>query len=276
MIYNSLLSEFGVLGFEYGYSLSSPGHLVLWEAQFGDFFNGAQTIVDQFITSSESKWNRMSGLVMLLPHGYEGQGPEHSSARLERFLQACGDANIIVCNITTPANFFHLLRRQLTWPFRKPLVVMSPKSLLRHPACISGVDDLGPGTQFKPVIHDKLSAAAAKKIKRVIICSGKVYYDLKEAMDKDGRQDIAVIRVEQLYPLDPKPLEEMLATYPGAEKVWLQEEPANMGAWTYMNSALPNLNLRLISRKMAASPATGYKKLHDENQVRIINEALTL
>lgn len=274
MIYNSLLSEFGVLGFEYGYSLASPGHLVLWEAQFGDFFNGAQTIVDQYISAGESKWHRMSGLVMLLPHGYEGQGPEHSSARLERFLQACGDGNMIVCNVSTPANFFHLLRRQLTWNFRKPLVVMSPKSLLRHPACVSGISDLGPDTTFKTIIADELSAAAAKKVKRVILCSGKVYYDLKEAIDKNAVEGIAIIRMEQLYPLDQKALEVALKPYGSAEKIWLQEEPANMGSWTYIQGLLPHLNLKLISRKAAASPATGYKKLHDENQERIIKEAL--
>src|SRR5687768_17943340 len=183
MIYNSLLSEFGVLGFEYGYSLASPGHLVLWEAQFGDFFNGAQTIVDQYISAAESKWNRMSGLVMLLPHGYEGQGPEHSSARLERFLQACGDGNMIICNISTPANFFHLLRRQMTWNFRKPLIVMSPKSLLRHPLCVSSTAELKPGTKFQPIITE--NSKASGKIKRVIFCSGKIYYDLVEFRQKN-------------------------------------------------------------------------------------------
>jgi 2-oxoglutarate dehydrogenase E1 component len=276
MIYNSLLSEFGVLGFEYGYSLASPGHLVLWEAQFGDFFNGAQTIVDQYITAGESKWHRMSGLVLLLPHGYEGQGPEHSSARLERFLQACGDGNMIVCNISTPANFFHLLRRQLTWNFRKPLIVMSPKSLLRLPACISSIDELGPDTQFKTVIAESVSAAASKKIKRVVLCSGKVYYDLKEAMEKNAVEGIQVVRIEQLYPLDQQALNSVLKPYADAEKVWLQEEPANMGSWTYIQSLLPQLNLRLISRKAAASPATGYKKLHDENQARIVAEAIAI
>jgi len=276
MIYNSLLSEFGVLGFEYGYSLASPGHLVLWEAQFGDFFNGAQTIVDQYITAGESKWHRMSGLVMLLPHGYEGQGPEHSSARLERFLQAGGDGNMIVCNISTPANFFHLLRRQLTWNFRKPLIVMSPKSLLRLPACISDVSELKPGTQFRTIITDDLSASAMKKVKRVVLCSGKVYYDLKEAMEKNVVEGILIVRIEQLYPLDQNELDKILKPYAGVEKVWLQEEPANMGSWIYIQSLLPGLNLRLISRKIAASPATGYKKLHDENQERIITEAIML
>jgi 2-oxoglutarate dehydrogenase E1 component len=274
MIYNSLLSEFGVLGFEYGYSLASPGHLVLWEAQFGDFFNGAQTIVDQFISAAESKWHRMSGLVMLLPHGYEGQGPEHSSARLERFLQACGDGNMVVCNISTPANFFHVLRRQLSWNFRKPLVIMSPKSLLRHPACVSTLDELKPGTAFQPVMEESMTAAQAKKVRRVIFCSGKVYYDVKDAMDKNSVKDIAIVRVEQLYPLHTEALEAISKKYPSVEKVWLQEEPANMGAWSFIQMQLPQFNFRLISRKAAASPATGYKKLHDENQARIIAEAI--
>ncbi len=274
MIYNSLLSEFGVMGFEYGYSLASPDHLVLWEAQFGDFFNGAQTIVDQYVTAAESKWNRMSGLVLLLPHGYEGQGPEHSSARLERFLQACGDGNMVVCNVTTPGNFFHLLRRQLAWNFRKPLVVMSPKSLLRHPACLSDVEEVGPGTAFRPVMTDGSAKGKASGIRRVILCTGKVYYDIREALDKKAAADIATIRIEQLYPLPQAEIEALLEPYGKAEKVWLQEEPANMGAWGYIHSQLSHFGLRLISRKAAASPATGYKKLHDENQARIIAEAL--
>ena len=276
MIYNSLLSEFGVLGFEYGYSLASPGHLVIWEAQFGDFFNGAQTIVDQYITAAESKWNRMSGLVLLLPHGYEGQGPEHSSARLERFLQAAGDANMSVCNISTPANFFHLLRRQMLWNFRKPLVVMSPKSLLRHPLCVSSMDEFYPGTTFQPIIDDDLTTAQAKNIKRVIYCSGKIYYDLLEAKQKNKIKDIAFVRIEQLYPLDKALLEQINNRYAQAEKFWVQEEPSNMGAWSYLYTRFPEFEWKLISRKIAASPATGFKKLHDENQERIIREALML
>jgi 2-oxoglutarate dehydrogenase E1 component len=276
IIYNSLLSEFAVLGFEYGYSLGSPDHLVIWEAQFGDFFNGAQTIVDQYISAAESKWHRMSGLVMLLPHGYEGQGPEHSSARLERFLQACGDGNMVICNVTTPANFFHLIRRQMTWNFRKPLVVMSPKSLLRHPACISSISELETGTQFKPVIPEEHTAAQAKKIKRVIYCNGKIYYDLVEYREKNKVSEVSIVRLEQLYPLHKPQLNEISARYPGAEKVWVQEEPGNMGAWTYINAKLPEFGFKLISRKISASPATGFKKLHDENQERIVREALTL
>ena len=276
MIYNSLLSEFAVLGFEYGYSLGSPDHLVIWEAQFGDFFNGAQTIVDQYISAAESKWHRMSGLVMLLPHGYEGQGPEHSSARLERFLQACGDGNMVICNVTTPANFFHMIRRQMTWNFRKPLVVMSPKSLLRHPACISPLSELENGTQFKPVIDEEYTPAQAKKIKRVIYCSGKIYYDLVEYREKNKVADIAIVRLEQLYPLHKPQLNEISARYPSAENVWVQEEPGNMGAWTYISAKLPEFGFKLISRKISASPATGFKKLHDENQERIVREAMTI
>lgn len=276
MIYNSLLSEFGVLGFEYGYSLASPGHLVLWEAQFGDFFNGAQTIVDQYISAAESKWNRMSGLVMLLPHGYEGQGPEHSSARLERFLQACGDGNMIICNISTPANFFHLLRRQMTWNFRKPLIVMSPKSLLRHPLCVSTMQDLFTGTEFQPVIDENLTTIQAKKIKRVIFCSGKIYYDLLEYRQKNNTEGIAIVRLEQLYPLHRSLLEEIYNRYPNADKYWVQEEPANMGAWIYIQSKLPEFQFKVISRKTAASPATGFKKLHDSNQEKIVMEAMTI
>ncbi len=276
MIYNSLLSEFAVLGFEYGYSLSSPDHMIIWEAQFGDFFNGAQTIVDQYISAAESKWHRMSGLVMLLPHGYEGQGPEHSSARLERFLQACGDGNMVICNVTTPANFFHLLRRQMTWNFRKPLVVMSPKSLLRHPACISPLSELETGTKFKPIISEDHTPAQAKKIKRLVFCSGKIYYDLIDYRDKNKVEGISIVRLEQLYPLHKPQLEEIVAKYPGAEKVWVQEEPGNMGAWTYINAKLPEFGFRSIARRISASPATGFKKLHDENQERIVREAMTL
>lgn len=276
MIYNSLLSEFAVLGFEYGYSLSSPDHMIIWEAQFGDFFNGAQTIVDQYISAAESKWHRMTGLVMLLPHGYEGQGPEHSSARLERFLQACGDGNMVICNVTTPANFFHLLRRQMTWNFRKPLVVMSPKSLLRHPACISPISELETGTKFKPVISEEHTPAQAKKVKRLVFCSGKIYYDLVDYRDKNKVEGISIVRLEQLYPLHKPQLVEIVAKYPGAEKVWVQEEPGNMGAWTYINSKLPEFGFRSIARRISASPATGFKKLHDENQERIVREAMTL
>jgi 2-oxoglutarate dehydrogenase E1 component len=276
MIYKSLLSEFAVLGFEYGYSLASPGHLVLWEAQFGDFFNGAQTIVDQYISAAESKWHRMSGLVMLLPHGYEGQGPEHSSARLERFLQACGDGNMVICNVTTPSNFFHLLRRQMAWNFRKPLIVMSPKSLLRHPDCISPITELSTGTQFQPILINEIPPAQKKKVKRLLFCSGKIYYDLREYMVKNAIEGISIVRLEQLYPLHKPQLEIIINQFPAAEKVWVQEEPGNMGAWTYIHSKLPDFGFKLISRRISASPATGFKKLHDEHQERIVVEAMTL
>lgn len=274
MIYNSLLSEFAVLGFEYGYSLSSPDHLVLWEAQFGDFVNGAQTIIDQYISAAESKWHRMSGLVMLLPHGHEGQGPEHSSARLERFLQACGDGNMVVCNITTPANFFHVLRRQMTWNFRKPLIIMSPKSLLRHPECVSPTNDMASGTSFLPIIAEKHTKAEAAKIKRLIFCTGKIYYDLLERMKAENVKGVSIVRIEQLYPLHKAELDAIVAQYPKAEKFWVQEEPGNMGAWVYINSKVQDYGLKLISRRISASPATGFKVLHDENQARIVAEAL--
>jgi 2-oxoglutarate dehydrogenase E1 component len=218
----------------------------------------------------------MSGLVMLLPHGHEGQGPEHSSGRIERFLQACGDGNMVVCNITTPANFFHVLRRQMVWNFRKPLIIMSPKSLLRHPECVSATKDLETGTSFAPIIAEAHSAAEAKKIKRVIFCTGKIYYDLKEYREANKISGITIVRIEQLYPLHKSMLDDLVAKYPNAEKFWVQEEPGNMGAWIYINSKVPEYNLHLISRRISASPATGFKKLHDENQARIVSEALTL
>ncbi len=272
-IFNSLLSEFGVMGFEYGYSLGTPHSLVIWEAQFGDFHNGAQTMVDQFLTAAESKWNRMSGLTLLLPHGYEGQGPEHSSARLERFLQACADLNIVVANITTPANFFHLLRRQLAWNFRKPLVVMSPKSLLRHPECVSPIEDMESGKRFQEVIPDP---ATSGKVKRIVFCTGKIYYDLWKKKQETKRQDIAIVRVEQLYPLPAKQLEAIVENHAGAELVWVQEEPANMGAWTHIALNFRPGQIRLISRKAGASPATGFKKVHDQQQEAIVTQAMTL
>ena len=275
MIYNSLLSEFGVLGFEYGYSLANPNTLVLWEAQFGDFYNGAQTMVDQFISAGESKWGRMSGLVMLLPHGYEGQGPEHSSARPERFLQACAEFNMTVANITTPANFFHLLRRQLARPFRKPLIVMSPKSLLRHPLCISDKTELATGTRFQELIDDSTvkTARAAKKIKRVLYCSGKIYYDLLKKKEEDKRADVAIVRLEQLYPFPLTQMEKMKQKYKGAEAFWVQEESSNMGAWQFFLAFYQNYDIQLISRRSSSSPATGYKKVHDEQQKELVERA---
>ncbi len=268
-IYNSLLSEFAVLGFEYGYSLASPDHLAIWEAQFGDFYNGAQTIVDQFISAGESKWQRMSGVVMLLPHGMEGQGPEHSSARIERFLQLCADFNMIVCNTTTPANYFHMIRRQLAMPYRKPLVHMSPKSLLRHPECVSNITDMVGDTKFLEVIPD----SDVKKAKRVLFCSGKIYYDLLDFRRKNNVKDVAIVRVEQLYPLPEAEIRNIINQYGKAELFWVQEEPANMGAWSYLMDYFRKDPINLISRKSSASPATGFKKIHDHQQEQIVKEA---
>jgi 2-oxoglutarate dehydrogenase E1 component len=275
-IFNSLLSEFAVLGFEYGYALANPDALVIWEAQFGDFYNGAQTIVDQFITAGESKWRRMNGLVMLLPHGYEGQGPEHSSARLERFLQQCAEYNIAVANLSTPANLFHIFRRQLERPFRKPLVIMSPKSLLRHPMCVSSKADFEEGTAFQEIIDDAMASESKDQVKRLLMCSGKIYYDLHAHRIDEKIEDVAIMRVEQLYPLDTDALDVMMASYKKAEVYWVQEEPANMGAWSYMRLKLPFVDLKLISRKASASPATGFKKVHDENQKEIVAEAFNV
>jgi 2-oxoglutarate dehydrogenase E1 component len=263
------LSEFGVLGFEFGYSLASPDHLVVWEAQFGDFNNGAQTIIDQFIAASVSKWQRMSGLVLLLPHGYEGQGPEHSSARLERFLQLCAEGNMIVTNITTPANFFHALRRQLSFDFRRPLVNMSPKSLLRHPLAQSAVSELSEG-QFHEVIGDTIEA---KQVRRVVLCSGKLYYDLLEYRQKNNRRDVALVRIEQLYPFPEKQLAEILAAYPDAPVFWAQEEPRNMGAWYFIQEMMGKQIADVYSRKSSASPATGFAKIHAKEQMDIIEQA---
>jgi 2-oxoglutarate dehydrogenase E1 component len=268
-IYNSLLSEFGVLGFEYGYAMSSPHALVIWEAQFGDFANGAQVMIDQFISSAESKWQRMNGIVLLLPHGYEGQGPEHSNARPERFLQLCAEYNMVVCNPTTPANIFHLMRRQVTWDFRKPCIVFSPKSLLRHPAVVSPLKDFTKGS-FQEVIDD--ANVDAKNVKRVVLCTGKVYYDLLDGQTKKKTKDVAIVRMEQLHPWPEKQLNSVLKKYKGAKLSWVQEEPANMGYWSFV---LRNMQgLELISRKASASPATGFKKVHDAEQQKIVNQAL--
>jgi 2-oxoglutarate dehydrogenase E1 component len=273
-IYNSLLSEFAVLGFEYGYSMASPQSLVIWEAQFGDFSNGAQTIVDQFIAASESKWRRMSGLVMLLPHGYEGQGPEHSSARLERFLLMGAEFNITIANCTTPANFFHLIRRQIIRNFRKPLIVMSPKSLLRHPQCISDISHCKTGTAFQEILDDdQVTDKTLPQVKRAIFCSGKVYYDLLQKKVADGRDDVALIRLEQLYPMAKQQMNKIFQKYDHAELFWVQEEPVNMGAWQYLLSFYNNKGFQVISRKSSASPATGFKKIHDEQQDEIIRQA---
>ncbi len=274
-VYDSPLSEAGVLGFEYGYSLDCPEGLVIWEAQFGDFLNCAQVIVDQFLVSAEDKWNRLSGLVLLLPHGYEGQGPEHSSARLERFLQQSAEDNIQVCNLTTPAQVFHLLRRQVLRPIRKPLVVMTPKSLLRLPEAVSTLDDLVTGT-FQRVIAD--ASVDPAKVKRILLCTGKVYYDLVKRRRESGREDVAIIRVEQLYPFS-NALNDALAPFAdGTPLVWVQEEPKNMGAWYFMNARLPEqigrrLPLSLVARVESASPATGSKASHDLEQKMLLDEA---
>ena len=282
-IYNSLLSEFGVLGFEYGYSLADPNALVLWEAQFGDFANGAQVIIDQFIASGETKWLRMSGLVMLLPHGYEGQGPEHSSARLERYLQLCAENNMRVCNITTPANYFHALRRQLFLDYRKPLIIMTPKSLLRHKLAVSDLKDFGPGTRFLPVIGEIDPIAAPDKVDRVVICSGKVYYDLLAERRERKLDNVAILRLEQFYPFPAKMLGEELARYRQAKVIWCQEEPENMGGWTFVDRLIEGVlgdighkstRPTFVGRVAAASPATGLAKVHVAEQAALVNKAL--
>ena len=267
-IYNSLLSEYGVLGFEYGYAMANPHALVIWEAQFGDFSNGAQLIIDQFIAAAESKWGIQNGVTLLLPHGYEGQGPEHSNARPERYLQLYAEYNMTVANVSTPANLFHIMRRQLIWPFRKPLVIMSPKSLLRHPKCVSPVDELIKGS-FQEVLDD--SYAQQDKVKRVLLCTGKVYYDLLDKQQADQRDDVAIVRLEQLAPLPKTQLNQILDKYKQAEVFWVQEEPENMGYWTYLLRL--GVNLPIISRKAAASPATGYPKIHTREQADIVRRA---
>ena len=272
-IYNSLLSEYGVLGFEYGYAMATPHALVIWEAQFGDFANGCQVIVDQFISSAYTKWQRMNGLVLLLPHGYEGQGPEHSSARFERYLQMAAGYNMFICNITTPANLFHALRRQLQLPFRMPLIIMSPKSLLRHPKVVSPMKDFTTGT-FKEVIGD--SYATKSTAKRVILCCGKIYYDLLEEQQKSKRKDVALIRVEQLAPFPNKKIMAEINKYKQAKVLWVQEEPENMGAWSYILRVFREFPLEIISRKATASPATGYNKVHKDEQAAIIKAAFKL
>lgn len=273
-VHNSLLSEAAVLGFDYGYSLDYPQMLCIWEAQFGDFVNGAQVIIDQFITSSESKWGRPSGLVMLLPHGYEGQGPEHSSARLERFLQACSENNIQVCNLTTPAQLFHVLRRQMKREFKKPLIIMAPKSLLRHRDCISKVAEFTDG-EFWSILDD--SKITKKKVKRVILCSGKVYYDLKAYRKANKVEDTALVRVEQFYPLNSELIKKIIGKYPkDSEIVWCQEEPQNMGGWNFMMprllKALEKIP-RYAGRRSAASPAVGSLAKHKREQNKLVEDA---
>lgn len=291
-IINSMLSEEAVLGFEYGYSLAEPNALVLWEAQFGDFANGAQVVFDQFIASGERKWLRMSGLVLLLPHGYEGQGPEHSSARLERYLQACAEDNIQVANCTTPANYFHILRRQLKRDFRKPLILMTPKSLLRHKRAVSTLSDIAEGSTFHRVLWDEAETEGSEyklvrddKIRRVVLCSGKVYYDLLEEREKRGITDIYLMRVEQLYPFPLKALATEMARFRNADVVWCQEEPKNMGAWSFVEPYLewvlgqansPVSRARYVGRPASASTAVGLMSKHQAQLQAFLNEALAV
>jgi 2-oxoglutarate dehydrogenase E1 component len=301
-VINSMLSEEAVLGFEYGYSLAEPNALTLWEAQFGDFANGAQVIFDQFISSGERKWLRMSGLVCLLPHGYEGQGPEHSSARLERFLQMCAEDNMQVANCTTPANYFHILRRQLNRDFRKPLVLMTPKSLLRHKHAVSRLDEMGPETTFHRLLWDDaqvpagagapaagesrertIKLVADANIRRVVICSGKVYYDLYDEREKRGIDDVYLLRIEQLYPFPTKALMTELTRFKQAEIVWCQEEPRNMGGWVFVDIFLEwvlnqigakHRRARYAGRPASASTAVGQMSLHVAQLKRLLDEAL--
>lgn len=272
-IFNSHLSEYGVLGFEYGYAFAAPNILTIWEAQFGDFFNGAQIIIDQYIVAAENKWRRMNGLVMLLPHGYEGQGPEHSSARMERFLQMCANNNVYIVNTTTPAQQFHALRRQLKHDFRKPLICFTPKKLLRYPACVSKLTDFTKGG-FKEVLDDP--NADSKKVTRIAFCSGKVYYDLIERREKESVNDIAFVRLEQLYPFPHKQVDEILKKYNKAKDLmWVQEETENAGAWRHVDHAVRSLNLKYIGREDAASPATGFAKRHNEENEMIMSKIFT-
>jgi 2-oxoglutarate dehydrogenase E1 component len=265
-IYNSHLSEYGVLGFDYGYAMAFPNSLTIWEAQFGDFSNGAQIMFDQYISAAEDKWKLQNGIVILLPHGYEGQGSEHSSARIERFLQLCAVDNMTVANCTTPGNMYHLLRRQMKRGFRKPLIVFTPKSLLRHPKAVNTIEELAEGS-FEEVIDD----AFVKKsnVKKVVFCMGKFYYDLLAEREINGRNDVALVRIEQLFPLHEAQLETVLAGYKNAERfVWAQEEPKNMGAWSYMLERFPKLRLEVASREYHAVPAAGssarFKKRHQK------------
>tara|TARA_R110002050_G_scaffold8313_14_gene30479 strand:- start:425 stop:2575 length:2151 start_codon:yes stop_codon:yes gene_type:complete len=291
-VIDSMLSEYAVLGFEYGYSMAEPNALTLWEAQFGDFANGAQIMFDQFISSGESKWLRMSGLTVLLPHGYEGQGPEHSSARLERFLQMCGQDNWIVANCTTPANYFHILRRQIHRDFRKPLILMTPKSLLRHKLAVSKAEEFTTGSSFHRVLWDdaqhgnsETTLAADDKIKRVVMCSGKVYYDLLEERDARGIDDIYLLRFEQFYPFPAQSAVKELERFKDAEMIWCQEEPKNQGAWTFIEPNIEwvlgrikakHLRPEYVGRATSASPATGLASQHKAQQAALVDEALTI
>ena len=273
-IYNSLLSEYAVLGFEYGYSMANPNALVLWEAQFGDFVNGAQIIIDQFISAAETKWQRMNGVVLLLPHGYEGQGPEHSSARMERFLLQCAELNMVITNITTAANFFHMLRRQMAWPFRKPLVNFSPKANLRLPATYSSISAFTEGGFTE--VYDDAGKPDETNVKKVLMCSGKIYFDLADRQKKETNAEVAIIRIEQLYPLPQKKLDDLYKKYTKAIWFWVQEEPQNMGAASYLKMNLENINFHIISREASASTASGYSKVHAKQQQDIIDAAFSV
>lgn len=273
-IYNSLLSEYGVLGFEYGYALAAPLKLIVWEAQFGDFANGAQIIYDQYISSAYQKWKLSNGLVSLLPHGYEGQGPEHSSARIERYLTLCAGNNMFVTNLTTPGQFFHALRRQVKASYRIPLIVFTPKSLLRHPKCVSKIEDFT-DLNFQEIIDDSVSNK--EEIKKVLICSGKIYYDLLDKKETDKRNDVAIIRLEQLYPFNKEVFTNILQKYKNSkEYTWVQEEPENMGPWPYLCRVLRKTDINVISRPVASSPSTGYTKNHIEQQKALINKAFDI
>jgi len=275
-IYNSMLSEAAVLGFEYGYSLETPHGLIIWEAQFGDFANGAQVVIDQFIAGSGTKWDRSSGLIMFLPHGYEGQGPEHSSARIERFLSLCADSNMFVVTPSTPAQLFHLLRRQVKLSFRRPLVVFTPKSLLRHPACISTLDELATGSFH----HTIYQGAEAQQCQTLLLCSGKIYYDLAAHLEKDNPEGVAIVRIEQLYPLNCQELTEIAEQLPKqTQLVWLQEEPQNMGAWGYLAPQLESLfkrKLEYVGRKASAAPAVGSHRRHQQEQQELLDKVMTI
>ena len=273
-VYNSFLSEYGVLGFEYGYAYASPNSLTIWEAQFGDFANGAQIVIDQFVASSETKWQRMNGVVLMLPHGHEGQGPEHTSARIERFLTLCADNNMQIINCTTPANFFHVLRRQMTFPFRKPLVIFTPKSLLRHPKSVSHLDNFLEGTRFIEVIKDEYTDN--KSVKKILLCCGKVFYDLLEHQQKNQIKDIAIIRLEQLYPFPENQLNSVLKIYSNAKNIcWVQEEPENMGAWSFILRTFTTTENRLMlaAREADSSPAAGSPQVHLSQQEKLVNKA---
>jgi 2-oxoglutarate dehydrogenase E1 component len=273
-IYNSLLSEYGVLGFEYGYAMANPNALVIWEAQFGDFCNGAQTMIDQFIAAGEQKWQRQNGLVMLLPHGYEGQGPEHSSARMERFLQMCAELNMVITNITTAANLFHVFRRQVSWNYRKPLINFSPKANLRNPGTYSTKSDFTSGG-FKEVIDDAF-VSDASAVKKVLFCSGKLYFELADKQSKENRTDIAIVRLEQIYPLPYQQLDLLYKKYHKATWFWVQEEPLNMGAASFLQANLKTINFGVISRNASAATATGYAKVHAQEQAEIIETAFNI